>query len=207
MADPADNIWEEIRWYLEDYARRDPFSFGRAQSVKHSLTSYGLSLASAIYNPDAPLKGLKDSILLISLEYEGEFTPRMARVLWEILENVGVWPEERRPSNVSVVRRTKPNIQRNVLETDFTVNRHCSRHNLLAITARPGRAHDIPHRLVTRSILSIVQEHSVPVQSYSTFQIVRPGTFEALSNSLDDHVFGYFDIVHLDMHGLVRDGQ
>ena len=48
VADPADNIWEEIRWYLEDYASRDPFSFGRTQSAEHSLTPYGLPLASAI---------------------------------------------------------------------------------------------------------------------------------------------------------------
>ena len=112
--DPAtltsDNIWEEIRWYLEDYARRDPFSSGRTQSAEHSLISYGVSLASAIYNPDAPLEGLKDSSLLISIEYGSEFTPRMAQIHWEILENVEVWLEKRRLRNVSVVRRTKLNI-------------------------------------------------------------------------------------------------
>ena len=207
VADPADNIWEEIRWYLEDYARRDPFSFGRAQSAERSLRSYGLSLASAICNPDGPPKGLKDSSLLISIEYEGGFTLRMARIHWEILEDVEVWPEKRRPSNVSIVRRIKPNIQRNTLKIDLMVDGPCSRHNFLAITARPGRADDIPHRLVTRSILSIVQEHSVPGQNSSSFQIVRPGTFEALSSTLDSHDFGHFGVVHLDMHGLVRDGQ
>ena len=207
VAEPAANIWEEIRWYLEDFARRDPFSFGRAQSAERSLRSYGLLLALAIANSDAMLKGLKDSSLLISIEYEGGFTPRMARIHWEILENVELWQDERRPSNVSVVRRIKPDIQRNTLNADFAVKGRCSRHNFLAITARPGRARDIPHRLVTRSILGIVQEHSVPGQCSSSFQTVHPGTFEALSYSLHSHEFGYFDVVHLDMHGLVRDGQ
>lgn len=207
VADPADNIWEETRWYLEDYARRDPFSFTRAQSAERSLRSHGLALAWAISNSDATLQCLKDSSLLIFIEYEGDFTPRMARIHWEILENVELWPEERRPSIASVVRRTKPNIQHNILSPDFTVKGVCSRHNILAVTARPGQANDIPHRLVTRSILGIVQEHSVPEQYSSSFQIVHPGTFKALSSSLHKHGFGHFDVVHLDMHGLVRDGQ
>ena len=50
VADPADNTWEEIRWYFEDYAQRDMFTFSRAQSAERSLKSYGLSLALAIYN-------------------------------------------------------------------------------------------------------------------------------------------------------------
>ena len=207
VADPADNIWEEIRWYFEDYARRDPFSAGRAQSAERSLRFYGLSLALAISTSDVTLGCLTNSSLLISIEYEGESTLRMARIHWEILENVEVWPEERRPSNVSVVRRTKPSIPRDRLKPEFGVKGHSPRHNFLAITARPGRAHDIPHRIVTRSILGIVQEQSVSDRCPSSFQIVRPGTFNALSATLDSHGFGNFDVVHLDMHGLVRDGQ
>ncbi|KAL8823900.1 MAG: hypothetical protein Q9191_005458 [Dirinaria sp. TL-2023a] len=207
MPDPADNVWEEIRWYLEDYATRDPFSFARAQRVQRSLRSHGISLALEISYSDATLQGLKDSSLLILIEYEGGFTPRMARIHWEVLENVELWPEERRPSIVSVVRRTKPTIEQDTLSTNFSVEGGFSQHNILAITARPGQANDIPHRLVTRSILGIVQEHSVPGQCPSSLQTVHPGTFKALSSSLDKHEFGHFDVVHLDVHGLVRDGQ
>lgn len=207
VADPTDNVWKEIRWYLEDYARRDPFSFSRAQSAERSLRSYGLSLALAISKSDATLTELKDSSLLISVEFEGESTLRMARILWEVLEDAEIWPENRRPSSVSVIRRTKPNSERNALKVDFTSKEHPSQHNLLAITARPGREHDIPHRLVTRSILGIVQDRRVPCQDSSSFQLVRPGTFEALRSSLHSHDVGHFDVIHLDMHGLVRNGQ
>ena len=76
VAEPADNTWEEIRWYLEDYARRDIFAFGRAQSAERSLKSSGLSIALAISNSDATLKGIKNSSLLVLVEYKTEFTPR-----------------------------------------------------------------------------------------------------------------------------------
>lgn len=206
VAEPADSLWEEIRWYLEDYAKLDPFSFARALAAERALKSYGQSLALAVSEPDLMHKELKDSSLLISIEYEGGFTPRMAQIYWELLENVEIWPEQQRPSNVSIVRRTKPNIYRDTLQTDRTIKEHTS-HNLLAITARPDRAHDIPHRLVTRSILEVVQEHTVTGQCAASFQIVRPGTFEALRSTLLSHDIGHFDIVHLDMHGLVREAQ
>ena len=88
MVDPAEAMWEEIRWYLEGYAKRDPFSLGRAHNAERSLRSCGLSLALAICVSHATLKGLDDSKLLISIEYEGQFSLRMARIHWEILENI-----------------------------------------------------------------------------------------------------------------------
>ncbi|MDI1492910.1 MAG: hypothetical protein OHK93_004693 [Ramalina farinacea] len=161
VADPADNLWEEIRWYLEDHARRDPFSFGRALTAERSLKSYGQSLSSVISEPDYMHKELRDSSLLIPIEYEGGYTHRVARMYWDILENVEIRPEQRLPSSVSIVRRTKPVIERHTLRSDWPAKGHSSGNNVLAITARPDRAHDIPHRLVTRSILDIVQEHTV----------------------------------------------
>ena len=207
VAEPTDNLWKEIRWYLEDYARLDPFSFARALAAERALKSYGQSLASAISEPDVMHKELKDSSLLISIEYKDEFTPRMARVYWELLEIVEIWPEQRRPSSVSIVRRTKPVIGRHTLRSDWSVKGRSSGNNVLAITARPDQAHDIPHRLVTRSILEIVQEHSVGGQCAASFQVVRPGTFDALRSTLLNHDIGHFDILHLDMHGFVREGQ
>ena len=47
----------------------------------------------------------------------------------------------------------------------------------------------------------------MPGQCSFSFRTIHPGTFKALSDILNSHDLGDFDLVHLDMHGLVRNEQ
>lgn len=208
FVDPADPFWEEVRWYIEEYARNDPFSFQRAESIEEQLRSYSELLAQAVCASDAVLVGLYDSELLILINDHTEYSPRLSRIHWESLENVDIWDAALRPCRVSVVRRT--NVKTGISEESLTT---CLRHdqagppNILAVSVRPNLERDIPYRLITRSILDVVAEEQKRGTNAPTFEIVRPGTFEALQQTLERRGNGHFDIVHFDLHGFVSAGK
>ena len=72
--------------------------------------------------------------------------------------------------------------------------------NVVAVTARPS-ARDIPHRLITRSIAWAIKTVDESTNGTARLQIVRPGTLKALVRILGEHPSGFYDVLHLDMHG------
>lgn len=199
---------DEIKWYIESYARQDPFSVTRAQAAELTLRSYGSSLANAICASDAVLVDLYDSELMILIADPEEYCPRFSQVHWEILENVKFWNADFRPRRVSIVRQA--NVAGSIDDDSYTqasTESKSSQQHILAVSARPLLDLDIPHRLITRSILKVVAEEHDRSVTPPTFEIVRPGTFQALKFILESHDFGYYDIVHFDLHGFVLDGR
>ena len=198
---------DEIRWYIESYARQDPFSSKRAQAVELTIRSYGSSLAHAICVSDAVLVDLYNSELWILVVDSEEYCPRFSRVHWELLENVEFWDAAFRPRRVSVVRQTNGpgSIDDDSYTQAFTRSESNQQH-ILAVS-RPLRERDIPHRLITRSILNVVAEEQDRSSAPPTFEIVRPGTFRALETALESHEIGHYDIVHFDLHGFVVNGK
>ena len=199
---------DEIKWFMESYARQDPFSQKRAQAAELILRSYGSSLATAICASDAVMVDLYDSDLLILVADPEEYCPRLSRVHWELLENVEFWDADLRPRRVFVVRQASGSgpIDHDSYARAFTKSDSTQQH-ILALSARPLQERDIPHRLITRSILSVVAEEQDRNPTPPTFEIVRPGTFQALEIALENHDFGHYDIVHFDLHGLVLHGR
>ena len=207
LADPS-QYSDEIRWYMESYARQDPFSLKRAQAAELTLKSYGSSLATAICASDAVMVDLFDSELLILIVDHEEYCHRFSRVHWEILENVEFWDADLRPRRVSVIRQASGagSIDHHSYTQAFTKSESSQRH-ILAVSARPLRERDIPHRLITRSILNVVAEEQDRSPTPPTFEIVRPGTFQALETALESHDIGYYNIVHFDLHGFILHGR
>lgn len=207
LTDHAQNL-DEIEWFTESYARQDPFSLKRAQAAELMLRSYGSSLATAICASDAVMIDLYDSELLILVVDPEDYCPRLSRVHWEILENVEFWDADLRPRRVFVVRQAS-----GAGSIDYDSNTHtltksdANQQHILALSARPLQERDIPHRLITRSILSVVAEQQDRNPTPPTFEIVRPGTFQALETALNTHDIGHYDIVHFDLHGLVLHGR
>ena len=73
--------------------------------------------------------------------------------------------------------------------------------NLLIISARPGERRDVGYRTITRPLVKSLRQASLKVK----VDIVRPGTYEALTKHLDsvreDHGAGFYHIIHFDIHG------
>ena len=207
LTDHVQNL-DEIKWLMESYARQDPFSRKRAQAAELILRSYGSSLSTAICASDAVMVDLYDSELLMLVVDPEEYCPIHSRVHWEILENVEFWDADLRPRRVSVVRQASGAgaIDHGSYAQVFTRSDSTQQH-ILALSARPLQERDIPHRLITRSILSVVAEEQDRSPTPPTFEIVRPGTFQALETALENHDFGHYDIVHFDLHGSVLHGR
>ena len=126
----------------------------------------------------------------------------VSRFFWEVLENPAIWQDtlEFSPDDVSVVR-VHPSSRDHIHFQDFP-KLGSRQQKILVITARLTGGEDIPHRLITRSVHNIaIQPSILEADSNVDLSIVRPGTFVAFEEALRRHGPGYFDIVHLDMHG------
>ena len=189
---------EELRWYMEDFPTLNPFQAPRASTVAQQLVAYGSDLAESVTNSISSLGKSANQYLFLKINVVREEDDIMDAILWEILEVCSLWPASARPTSVSVERMTTAKLTPDeaLIIQDHTNPRA---RNILAITSRPQVENDIPHRLITRPILDIV-EASKNKQSI-TFDVARPGTFEALKEALQTQDVGFYDVVHLDVHG------
>ncbi len=77
--------------------------------------------------------------------------------------------------------------------------------NLLVITARPGEAHDVGYRTITRPLMETLRQARLRV----AVDFVRPGTWQAFSEHLEfatrDHGAGHYHAIHFDLHGGLLD--
>ena len=205
FGEPGDTLSEDIRWYVEDYARNDPFSLQRSRSVESRLQSYGTQLAHAVCTSDAVLENLLGSDVVIEVDGRGGYSHQFSSLHWEILEDLSLWNANIRPQKIAVMRRFSQGGSTTRMlsqKTSPDADSNTTPQNVLAITARPLVDSDVPHRMITRSIHEAVQDCE---QQSLTFTIVRPGTFEALREALYNQDPGYYGIVHLDLHGFALD--
>ena len=77
--------------------------------------------------------------------------------------------------------------------------------NVLVVTARPDGPRDVGYRTVSRPLLDAVRTAGLPV----TVDLVRPGTWEALTGHLraatEAHGSGWYQVIHFDLHGAFED--
>ena len=81
------------------------------------------------------------------------------------------------------------------------VSRETSTINLLVVTSRPQGRRDVSYRTISRPLVELIRNSQLPVK----IDILRPGTYEALSKHLDnmtaEHGKGFYHVVHFDVHG------
>lgn len=81
------------------------------------------------------------------------------------------------------------------------VSRETSTINLLIVTSRPQGRRDVSYRTISRPLVELIRNSQLPVK----IDILRPGTYEALSKHLDnttaEHGKGFYHVVHFDVHG------
>ncbi len=69
--------------------------------------------------------------------------------------------------------------------------------NLLIVTARPGAERDVGYRTITRPLIETLKQAELKVH----VDIVRPGTYRAFKDHLEEARPGRYHVVHFDMHG------
>lgn len=192
---------EQLRWYLEDYAEKEPFEATRAEKVFQNLTAYGKELAEQLRINQVIPSGHR---LILEIEV-GKHASTIHQLHWEVLEDVELWPQDGRPKEVSVTRILS--------DTPACPNQGISSFanlptfNVLLVASRPRRF-DINHRLISRILVYIIDK--LPTTAFPiNLQIVRPSTWDAFESHLRRYEPGYFHLIHFDMHGDVRviDGE
>lgn len=202
-------LLSDLRWNLEDFATKDPFNATKAERTAKNLERYTFLLIQFVLDTLGRPEDLLGSRLIVKLsdQWIGSSLPLAVNnganvvplMQWECLENVDMWPTEHKPEAVTVIRCTScRNVQEEMPPTPLTDGKPV---RVLALSARPHGDRDIPHRLITRTIYRVIQ--SLQDQRYPPeLHVARPGSLESLVRALSSFKNGYFDVVHLDVHGV-----
>jgi hypothetical protein len=193
VTDPFSSDQEtDLKWYLEERATSDPFAEARTTAVEKSLETY----AKTLYGNVEPafskvnLDVASEQVCLSIIDQTSDKS--IHRLHWEALEH----PTLR--CNICVYRVQE--------ETDIEASKEMPNKktslNLLFMTARKmdRTKTDVDQRLILRPVLGFIAEKSstMPID----FDVVRPGTYEALELLLGQRK-GYYDLIHFDVHGQV----
>ena len=183
-----------LAWYLEKYWLEDPFAVTQASEAGASIERYGQQLYEEL---EESLKacGVDVSSKNVGITVSGFGEDHsIHRLHWEALEHPSLG------KSISVQR---------VFNGKAGRERGARTANLLFITSRlleDDETDDfIDHRIMLAPLIELISK--LPADYGFHFDVVRPGTFEALGRFLDAKDHGFYDIVHFDVHGRVRKGQ
>lgn len=210
-----DNV-TDVRWYFEVYPVRDTFAVLRARSIRRKLINHAKLLIKDFFPAEIFASIRHADQLLVEIHDAAPESNQSAhffsQLYWELLEDTDLWQDalDCVLANVYVVRASPsiPYDDLEVLEAQSpSVQKKELRRHVLAVTARPSMTDDIPYRLITRSILATVEQIPLQHDANPTFDIARPATIASLIQHLETRGAGHYDVLHLDVHGFVEDGE
>ena len=182
----------ELEWYFEGWLRT-PFSDRViAERAAASIKTYGEALFAQVFRADADAYvrycAVRDGADPLQIEIEGK-TPEFQALHWEAMRD----PQLSRPFAVDCWMARKSLTAtpiRAVAQPSPTIN-------VLVVTARPDEEEDVGYRTISRPLIEALRNARVRVN----VDLLRPGTFQALSEQLDQKPKGYYHLVHFDAHG------
>ncbi|PDV97939.1 tetratricopeptide repeat protein [Candidatus Chloroploca asiatica] len=196
VRDPFDPEEERLlEWYFEQWLHFPFTNSVRAATAARSIQTYGTRLFDQLFadrSAFAHYSQVRQTNLgEIRMEIAG--SPAFHALHWEALYDPTL--QKHLALEATMVRRTSaPPALRAEARPGPTIN-------LLLVTARPGGAHDVGYRTIARPLVELLRQSKLPVQ----VDLVRPGSYQALVNHLNDtrdrHGPGYYHIIHFDLHG------
>ena len=196
VSDPFEEKQEqELEWYFEEWLRYPILDNVKAERAKASVRNYGKELFKQVFQADikayAKYSQLCSDLTQVQLEIES-ITPEFHAIHWEALQD----PDLPRPfaiDSVLIRKSIQPaTIAANVKESPIV--------NLLVVTARPNAEQDVGYRTISRPLVEAIRNAKLRVN----IELLRPGTYEALSRHLEAKGNGYYHIVHFDVHGALK---
>lgn len=190
---------QELEWYFEDWLRMPFTDQVIAQRAAASVRTYGENLFEQVFG-DRHAYGhyllCRDRMSEVVIEIQGR-SPGFQALHWEALWEKG----QPRPLAVDAVMvRKDGRSSRSAMQ----VREASPVLRLLVVTARPDEESDVGYRTISRPLIEAIRNAQVPV----AVELLRPGTYEALSRHLEEKGEGYYHIVHFDAHGgLMSYGQ
>ncbi|OQX04156.1 MAG: hypothetical protein BWK80_54150, partial [Desulfobacteraceae bacterium IS3] len=189
---PFDRAGEaELEWYFEHFLKF-PFTENvRFAQAAQSVIEYGESLFQQVFGNDGIAetyrKYLKENPDRWRFEIAG--SPEFHSLHWESLKDPNLpraWaldaPMVRinlKPYHIEIKAKDSPTV------------------NLLIVTARPRGKNDIAFRTISKPLVEVFEQTELPVKIH----ILRPGTYQALFQHLEEKKPGHYHVIHFDVHG------
>ncbi|MEY2911001.1 MAG: Photosystem assembly protein Ycf3 [Cyanobacteriota bacterium] len=181
----------ELEWYFEEWLVCPMVDKIKAERAKDSVKTYGEKLFKQVFqNRQAYSKyqQLRNNLSHVQIEIVSK-TPEFQALHWEALQD----PDFRRPLAVDCVMLRKsvnPAVGSVNLPTSPVIN-------LLVVVARPDEEKDVGYRTISRPLVELIENGQLRVK----VELLRPGTYQALSQHLEEKGANFYHIIHLDMHG------
>lgn len=180
-----------LEWYFEEWITFPFTDITKAETAAVSVQTYGIRLFQQVFGQNqaySEYRQLRRDLSELSIEIVGK-TPEFHALHWEALHD----PELRRSLAVDCVM-----VRKSVKPAPISANVEPSPLiNLLVVIARPDEEKDVGYRTISRPLIEAVQNSQLRVN----VELLRPGTYEALSRHLEEKGAGYYHVIHLDMHG------
>jgi hypothetical protein len=204
----------DCRWYVEDFAAKQPYATTKARNTSNSLETYAsclqqdLKLEKIIVTLPRERTGRRAIIIEV---YDARKVNNIYQLHWELLENPDLW--ERQNVTVQIRRSVQPVEYCRDGLVDIKLWQPTPEappsFNILLVVARDTTDNNELDPTFALKLLLNVQQKS-RINGLSTrinLEIVRPGTVDALEEHLKRSrlIRGdqYFHLVHFDLHGII----
>ena len=181
----------DLEWYFEGWLQFPFTDTTIAERAAHSVKTYGEALFDQIFADRRAYSAytpLRDQLSQVQIEIVGQ-SPAFQALHWEALRD----PDLPRPLAVDCVIVRKP-----LKQAAVPIQPQPSPVlNLLVVTARPDEERDVGYRTISRPLIEAIETAQLRVN----VELLRPGTFEALTQRLEAKGPGYYQIIHFDAHG------
>ncbi|MBO1057746.1 MAG: tetratricopeptide repeat protein [Dolichospermum sp. JUN01] len=181
----------ELEWYFEEWLVYPIVDTVKAERAKNSVKTYGEKLFDQVFQDRkaySKYQQLKNNLSQVQIEIVSK-TPEFQGLHWEALQD----PDFPRPLAVDCVM-----LRKSVNSAVGSVNLPPSSViNLLVVVARPDEEKDVGYRTISRPMLELIENGQLRVK----VELLRPGTYQALSQHLEAKGANFYHIIHLDMHG------
>lgn len=192
---------ELLRFYLESYAINDVFNIKKAIAAQTVLWEYGRRLLHVLKLESTFQDQLSGKAVILEIQELHTCQPSIHSMHWEVLERVHLWSHP--PQSVCVVRTIGDGIQSKEVTEELYPDEPLE---IVIVSARPRGVGDVPHRIVSQQIQTIIDEIDVDAKARVHMHVVRPATLDALKNCL--HILrGKPKVVHFDLHGEISSDE
>ncbi|BBD61437.1 hypothetical protein NIES2109_42650 [Nostoc sp. HK-01] len=193
ITDPfTPKVEKQLEWYFEDWLMFPLLDTVKAEAAAASVKTYGEELFKQVFRVDfnaySQYQRLRGNLSQLQIEIVGK-TPEFQALHWEALRD----PDLPRPLAVDCVMVRKSNQAAPIyadVQTSPTIN-------LLVVVARPDEEKDVGYRTISRPLLELIENSHLRVN----VELLRPGTYQALSQHLAVKGEGFYHVIHLDCHG------
>jgi hypothetical protein len=189
---------QELEWYFEQWWRYPNLENVKASRAKDSVKRYGEELFKQVFQANiqaySKYSQLRGDLNQVQVEIES-ITPEFQAIHWEALQDPDL-PFPLAIDSVLIRKSVMPAVIEAKVKEFPTVN-------LLVVTARPNADEDVGYRTISRPLVEAIRNSQLRVN----VELLRPGTYEALSRHLETKGSGYYHIVHFDVHGALKSYQ